>query len=231
MAGGIDGRVPLEARVDVHLPRAIVDAVELWVDPRYKNFLSSRQPGQFEESWFAAFQARWNVARTIRLKSRNEVRLYFDKEFRQALSARDAASTIDEAAEHIRHQGWSSRQNKKGERSRPVSIVSKAGFLLSPRAIVPYDSFALKGLNMLRGKRTNGGLGHLEGGSYSGYLEAFDSQLERFQSEIERELKSSWAILLADRLGCAQEVLQGEKFQRKVFDSFLMRVGGWEKPS
>jgi hypothetical protein len=79
------------------LPRAIVEAIELWTDERYKQFLQATQPGPLEEEWFGWFQAEWKVARTINRQSKESVRVYLDTKLKRELSLRDGASVIDEA--------------------------------------------------------------------------------------------------------------------------------------
>jgi hypothetical protein len=214
------------AFLEGELPRAVVEAIELWSDQRYRHFLQTSQAGLLEEKWFSWFQVEWKIARTIKRQSKDRVRGYLDTEFRRSLSVRDDASVIDDAAKYIQSRRWSSQKQKSGAASLPLSLVSKVGFLFTDGNIVPYDSFALSGLNALRGAKKDGGGGHLERATYSDYLRAFDNELKRFQAEIEGELLSLWAKGLADRLGCRPSMLESRKFQRKVFDNCLMRIGG-----
>jgi hypothetical protein len=221
----------LTALMDFELPRAIVEALELWTDHRYEQFFPVIQLKPFKHEWFSWFQSQWKVARTINKQSREFVRAYLDTEFRRELSRRDTGQVVDEAAAHIQRMRWASRERKNGVASLPLSLVSKTGFLLTAGTIMPYDTFARSGLNALRGTKKSGGRGHLESPTYSEYIRAFDYEFEKFQAEIKSELASSWAKNLAARLGCSPETLQSRKFQRKIFDNVLMRIGGRQKAS
>ncbi len=215
----------------IEIACSIIDALELWIDKRYAGFLRDPQPASITKEWFEWFQGEWRVARTIKGDSKEAVRKYLDANFRQSLTNSDSGEVVDEAAIFIQRQRWSSAQRKDGAASVPRSLVSKVGFILSPLKIVPYDSFARGGLNVLRGTKKNRGKGHLKGTSYAEYLKAFDVEFQDLQPVIRSELEKPWSTELFQRLRCPASVAKSEKFHRKVFDNYLMRIGGRAKPT
>jgi hypothetical protein len=214
-----------QSREERSLALAIVDSLNMWSDPRYSRFLSQDQPGALDEDWFRQFAGGWRVARTINQNKMELVRQYLDVQLRQQLANGHGARCVDEAAAFIQKKCWSAQKRKDGKASLPLSLVSKVGFFFRPHELVPYDNYARHGLNRLRRPKRMGGQGNYSGGSYHGYLEAFDDQFSRRQEQIRNALTESWVTILAAKLGCRTEALTSLAMQRKTFDNFLMQIG------
>jgi len=195
------------------LAQALIQAVQMWSNPRYQMFLHRAVPGELTDEWFSWFVGAWNVARNIKNGRKTLVREYLDSEFRRDLSLGYGAECVDAAALHIQQQGWSSRG------CFPVSLVSKAAFFLCPSRFVPQDRFSVRGLNLMR---TTNGAGTLKRNSYEAYLDAFDQQYARLQSQLKDALKESWVVEMADQLGCPRAALTSPAMRRKLFDDYLM---------
>ena len=69
-----------------NLALALVQAVQMWSNPRYKSFLHYDKRGELMEEWFRWFVGAWNVARTIKDGRQALVREYLDRDFRKLLS-------------------------------------------------------------------------------------------------------------------------------------------------
>ncbi len=78
-----------------NLALALVQAVQMWSNPRYKSFLLCAKPGELTDEWFRWFVGAWNVARTIKDGRQARVREYLDRDFRRALLAGGDAETVD----------------------------------------------------------------------------------------------------------------------------------------
>jgi len=208
------------------LARAIVTSLDMWSDCRYSRFLNQDQPGALDADWFEWFAGDWRVSRTIKKEKVKAVRQYLDGEFRRQLASGRGASAVDETARFIQEERWSAQKRKDGKASLPLSLVSKIGFFFRPADLVPYDNYARRGLDRLRGKKRLGGAGFFRGTSYAEYLEAFDEQFSRRQEQIGNALTESWVATLAGKLGCRPEALTSLAMQRKTFDNFLMLFGG-----
>jgi len=209
-----------------NLALALVQAVQMWSNPRYKSFLLCAKPGELTDEWFRWFVGAWNVARTIKDGRQARVREYLDRDFRRALLAGGGAETVDAAAQHIQQQGWSSRRRKDGNGSLPISLVSKVGFFLRPAKFVPLDSYAVEGLNLLRRSE---GARRLKGKSYCEYLEAFNDDYARMEPQLQSALEERWVADLANKLGCPTAALTTIAMRRKLFDDYLMHTGDYRK--
>jgi hypothetical protein len=208
-----------EAPVSQHhrnLALAIIQALQVWSNERYRPFLLGHKPAGLTEEWFRWFTGEWNVARTIKTGRRASVRRYLDVEFRDALSQGGGSDAVDDAASHIQHKGWSANG------ALPISIVSKIGFFLCPSELVPMDRYAKQGLDNLRSGETR--LGRC---SYCDYLSAFNEQYALMESQLKNALKEPWVIALADKLGCPAAALKRTAIRRKVFDNYLMHSGDY----
>ena len=49
-----------------NLALALVQAVQMWSNPRYESFLLRNEPGELKEEWFRWFVRTWKVARTVK---------------------------------------------------------------------------------------------------------------------------------------------------------------------
>jgi len=208
------------------LARAIVTSLDMWSDPFYFRFLNQDQPGALDADWFERFAGEWGVARTIKKEKVVAVRRYLDDKFRRRLASRPGASAVDEAARHIQDNRWSAQERKDGKASLPLSLVSKIGFFFRPADLVPYDNYARRGLDRLRGKKKLGGAGFFRGTSYAEYLEAFDDQFSRKREQIHEALMEPWVTALAGKFGCPSDALASVAMERKTFDNFLMFLAG-----
>lgn len=200
------------------LALSLIQVVQMWSNPRYDGFLNQTATVGLTEEWFGWFVGNWRVARNIKDGHQADVRKHLDSEFRGALAAEDCANCVDEAAQHIQRQGWTTRG------CFPVSLVSKAGFFLRPDRLVPIDRFSLQGLNRLRDDRR---AGKLTRGSYSAYLEAFDEEYAHWEGHLKLALYQNWVLEMADRLGCPRNALGSLGMRRKLFDDFLMHIGDY----
>lgn len=184
----------------------------MWSNPRYQQFLNRPTPAELTDEWFSWFVGAWNVARNIKNGRKTLVREYLNRDFRRALSAGDT-ECVDAAARYIQRQGWSSRG------CLPVSLVSKVGFFLRPDKLVPLDRFSVAGLNSLRAAE---GARRLKRNSYETYLDAFDEQYSRLESQLKAALQEQWVMDMAKRLNCPHAALTSPAMGRKLFDDYLM---------
>jgi len=205
---------------------AIVAAFEMWTDSKYRPFLQKRPTRQImDKAWFDKFLGEWRVARTIRRDKREEVREYLNGEFRVQLQNKGAAA-VDIAANKFSVNEWSQRNAKTGVWSEPVSLVSKVAFFFQPNKYVPLDTYSRIGVNVLREKKNEGGLGNHKFPSYESYLSEFEIWFKQYKGVINEAHECSWVQDLADKLGCQKDLANREAFKRKVFDNILMRQGG-----
>lgn len=211
-----------------NLALAVVQALQLWSNARYRAFLLGSKPAELTEQWFRWFVGEWKVARTIRDGQLISVRDYLDQDFRKALVNEHRANAVDSAAEYIQREHWSSQTGKSRQGSLPISLVSKVGFFLCPSELVPLDRYSVQGLNNLR--KMNGAP-KLKGRSYSEYLTAFNEHFTRMNPLIHAGLTEPWGISLAHKLGCPDTALSTTAMHRKVFDNYLMHVGNYGKAS
>lgn len=204
---------------------ATVDALQMWSDERYIPFLQMGPTRQtMDHEWFDKFLGQWNVARTISSDKHEEVRGYLNKVFRLSLKKKSAA-VIDLGAAKIADKGWSHANKKSGIPSKPVSLVSKIAFFYQPDFYVPMDKFSRKGVNVLRGKIKNLGIGHHAFPSYESYYNEFELCFAKHKGMLANELKCNWVKGLAKKYGCEPNLIMRDAFQRKVFDNILMRLG------
>jgi hypothetical protein len=203
------------------LTLAILKTLTMWSDPKYPQFLRQNKPGSLDKDWFEWFVGDWRVARTIKEGKLEHVRRYLDRKFRQKLAKGDGASHVDRAARDIKKKCWSA--GKDGKASLPLSLVSKIGFFLKPNTLVPYDTFARRGLKKLQRRR---GVSRSKIESYGDYLHAFDAEFALVQGEIRDALTQPWVTAVAKRLECPIEKLQSPSLKRKIFDDYLMEIGG-----
>lgn len=203
-----------------NLALAVVQAVQMWSNPRYEVFLIAAEPGELMADWFRWFVGSWGVARTIKNGQQVSVRKYLDGDFRKALLAGSGPDVVDTAAQHIQQQGWSAKS------SLPVSLVSKIAFFLSPAKFVPLDRYALQGLNLLRQRECARAL---KGRSYREYLQVFNEHYAKIEPRLALALKESWVAGLAERLGCPVSALKTTAMRRKLFDDYLMHTGEYRK--
>lgn len=210
------------------LALAVIQAMQTWSDEHNKPFLQCGEPGELTkekfEEWFDWFVVAWGVARTIKKENRDEVRNYLYQTFRAELRDGGGAKTVDAAALHIKSSGWSSLVGKSRKRSLPISLVSKVAFFLCPTKFVPYDQKARDGLNSLRGDDKC-----LSERSYVEYMGAFERQYSRFEAELNSALKEQWVAELANKLGCPTKALTTLAMRRKLFDDYLMHIGGYRE--
>jgi len=211
-------------RENKDLALALVQTLQMWSDERYDRFLLQAKPGELTETWFRWFVGAWNVARTIKEGRQGLVRGYLDRDFRRKLLKGGGAEAVDAAAAHIQRKGWSSQKRKNGHGSLPISLVSKIGFFLCPTRLVPFDRYAVLGLNNLR---CVSGVSRLKGHSYREYLEAFNEQYAKMERLLTGALKESWVIALANKLGCPTSALSTIAMRRKLFDDYLMHTGDY----
>ena len=211
------------------LALAIVDALNLWAHPKYVHFLQEEKPGKLDEEWFKWFAGEWSVARTIRTEKRRFIVRYLDYEFRKGIASDRSGAEVDRAAGYLQSKKWTSQTRKDGSSSLPLSLVSKIGFFFDPDNLIPYDSFARRGLNKLRGTTRQGGEGHFKDGmSYCKYLKMFNEKFILARTSIAHELDEEWVGALAKKLDCHPKYLSMIRFQRKVFDNYLVHFGGKE---
>ena len=219
---------PLAPGLDInHLSHAIIATIYQWEEPRYHADLrrtgGTTITGSTEA--FEWFLGEWRVARNLGTDYKEMVREYLDKTLRTQLATRPVDSkVIDAAAEHIRQQGWSSMVNKDAPEKKhrnTVSLVSKVGFFICPEELVPCDTDARKGLNILIGPAGKIPLNS----SYREYFPAFLAQFKTVHGAIKAALKEDWCITLAGRLLASTTDLTTAAFEHKVFDNYLLELG------
>lgn len=208
---------------DQHLRHAIALALTMWSDPQYRRFLRAKAPGVLDEEWFHWFARAWSVSRTIKAGQQEAVRHYLDTVFREAVAAGKGARAVDDAAEFIRDQNWSSQKPTATRATLPVSLVSKVGFLFCPNQIAPSDNLARQGLDKLR---RSAGAGKLPDRSYCEYLAAFDQEFSRNHPQIQDALAERWVAIVAEKLDTPDGLQGSLAVQRKAFDNYLMLIGG-----
>jgi hypothetical protein len=207
---------PSEQPTAEHFALGIVQALQLWANDRYSQFLTTRRPGPIAEEWFTHFLGAWGVARTVKVVARRKLLRYFSGKFRDAIDEDNTGVAVTAAARYIKK--WAGRLNEMN------SLVSKVAFFLRPGRFVPRDRYARMGMNRLRGDRRAGGEGHARFRTYEEYLAEFNQYFRKFEKQIAKELKHPWVMVLARRLGCPPRFLSTPAFRRKVFDNTLMAL-------
>jgi len=212
---------------DTRLAHAIIATIYQWEEPRYHADLHHGAGTTITGSkeTFEWFLGEWRVARNLGTDTKESVREYLDKTLRAQLAASPVdPKVIDNAAECIRKQGWSSMVKKTapdmGHRNT-VSLVSKIGFFICPGELVPCDTDARKGLNTLFGKAGKIPIDS----SYQDYFRAFQMQFKTAQEAIKAALKEDWCTMLAGRLLGSTADMTTIAFEQKVFDNYLVELG------
>lgn len=204
---------------------AIVSALKMWSDSQYSPFLQAVPSyTTMDKEWFEKFIGDWSVARTISKDRQEEVRKLLNTNFRSYL-IRDSAKAVDLVTNEIAAKGWS-HQSRDEKWSEPISLVSKVAFFFVPENFVPMDRYSRLGVNKLRGKKKDGGQGHLNSKLYECYLGEFENWFSAYEVQINGELKGAWVKELAKNLDCEPAELDRRAFRRKVFDNMLMQLGG-----
>lgn len=211
---------------DRKLAQAIVQALQMWSHPRYQDFLIGVPPEHLDPVWFDWFGGQWSVFRNVKKEEIPAVREYLDEKFRQALQQGCGADAVDAAAAEIKELQWTTINGKGAENSLPISLVSKIGFFFCPDRLVPKDTFAVKGLNKLRGLSCKPAL---NGPSYREFFAAFNEQYSQKEPELRAAMSEQWVKDLAGKLKCPASALTTTAMQRKLFDNYLMQVGGFER--
>ena len=178
--------------------------------------------------FFDHFVRSWGLARTIGVSKRPEIRRRLNGGDLERLEIGNAAAVEEIAAEYCESR-LSAKSKKSGDSHRmPRSLLAKVGFLANPNHLVPYDTYAKKGLNIRRGPAREGGLGALAD-DYCSYFESFENCLVGVRDFIVDGCSESWVCGLADQLQVPQESRSCEGFYRKVLDDVLMTEGGREQ--
>jgi hypothetical protein len=209
---------------DSEIAHACVEAILLWADPRYQQYLGNGRINTLDAAWFKRFVGDWSVARLIGEGNQDAVRKYLESTLRISIDS-TGASAVDAAAQYIQDRKWSSRYGKKKKGFRnPLSLVSKIGFVLAPNRIAPLDIYSSIGLRRILKISRRGDAGEFCG-RYAKYLVNFDRAFSMYQDQIKQELSSRWVQELSPKLGCSRASLALPEFRRKVFDNLLMRIG------
>jgi hypothetical protein len=164
---------------------------------------------------FNKFLAEYSVHRTIRAGTSNE--------FRKALSSGgtrlayklsdSSGKAIDEMEEMLRCD-FGTQGGRRGMRS----VISKIAAFLAPANFIAWDKFARKGIIVLRGRRAT----H----AYQTYAEYLDDVNHVLNYEMKDALISACKGNYP-----TQYSSENNRFQRRVLDVYLMRVGGRWKES
>lgn len=207
------------------LATGIVEALSLWGNETYRNYLGRRRCNTLDKEWFSTFLGEWKIARTIRDKKQPKVLDYLNEEFGIILSNDKSGAAIDCAAIILRDRGLTAKVGKKRVAGLPISLISKVAFLFSPTKYPPLDRFGKKGLNRLRGTNKSGGSGHLQFAMYQEYYGEFGKYFRIFEPCIRNEINQDWAQELAGKFDVAGDRINKKAFRRKVFDNVLMNIG------
>jgi hypothetical protein len=202
-----------------HIAWAIVQALRLWADARYPEFLRTKRLEPIPQEWFDWFLGEWRIARTVKVRTRKALLRYLNGRFRHAIDKDNTGRKVTTAAKEIRDRRWTNG-------GVPISLVSKVAFIFHPARFAPLDSYGRIGINRLRGSQSAGGEGHAKFRTYEEYLADFNRFFRRYEEQITKELGNSWTISLAKRLNCPPRALRTRAFRRKVFDNVLMGLGG-----
>lgn len=216
--------MPSHEVTEADIAHACVEAMLLWANPRYQQYLGDRRVNTLDAAWFEWFVGEWRVARLIGDGNRDAVRGYLESSFRRSIDS-TGSGAVDAAALHIQNQKWSSRYGKKKKGFRkPLSLVSKIGFLFAPDRIAPLDIYSRIGVGRILPDSPRTNTSDSQGG-YGKYLADFNRAFPEYQDHIGQELSRQWAQELAPKLGCDRASLALPEFRRKVFDNLLMRIG------
>lgn len=159
--------MPTHEVTEADIAHACVEAMLLWANPRYQQYLGNCRVNTLDAAWFKWFVGDWRVARSIGVGNQDAVRGYLESAIRRLIDS-TGSGAIDAAALYIQDRKWSSRYGKKKKGFRkPLSLVSKVGFLFAPDRIAPYDRYSGIGIGKIqqdsRGKSTANATGPYTG--------------------------------------------------------------------
>jgi len=190
--------------------------VQLWSREDFRPPFSKAR--QLDERWFKSFTGEWRVARALVGSDRTALLRFLNQHIRTYFAAGDPGAGVVKLAGTLVAKGFSVQ--------RPISLASKLGFFYQPRRLIPYDRFAVEGLNRRRGMKRAGGEGRLPARDYSAYLSSFNRHFSDVAAQVKAECSSRWMKALTKRLEFHPNWAQSQAFQRKVFDNVLMLEGG-----
>jgi hypothetical protein len=157
---------------------------------------------------FSHFCQNYNVSRTIRHGKQNELRIeLLERYFLTAIPA-DAGRAIDDLEMLLRP-----RFGTHDGKHMIVGVLSKVAALVRPERFVARDQFARKGINIVLCRKRNHGFT-----SYADYLSAFE---QVWQTEPGQRIRD-----YITKIGAQRAVETESRFQRRVLDVDLMRLGG-----
>jgi len=193
-----------------YLSRAVVQAILLWC---WDEEIPVSWP--ITEEWLQKFAGRWVVARNVYKGKLGQAARVLNGNLRKVKKGQEGP-TVQQTADELKRRGIAP--------VKPVSLVSKVAYFLKPERFALTDRYARAGLERLRREAGIRGKLALD---YVAYLQAFNEQFKRLETDIKAECNRPWARELVKRLGYApEEVLKRRGFRRKVLDNFLLIKGG-----
>jgi hypothetical protein len=157
-----------------------------------------------DQGRFAHFLREYSVRRTIRAGTHEQLRLKLAKS--ENVFRYDTGDAIDNLERNLRdHFGTHDGRN------RLISALSKVAAFIRPERFVACNSYAKKGLNIVRGRAAS-----RKFDTHADYLAPFD---EAWNGELGQEIRDHMK-------NDVQSKAEGEpRFQRRILDVYLMVRG------
>ena len=96
-----------------HLAGGVVEALFLWADENYQDYLGRNHCLLLDETWFSWFLGEWNVARTVRKGKHGDTVAYLNKEFGNLLATDKDGRGIDAVARQLKKRGLTAKVGGK----------------------------------------------------------------------------------------------------------------------
>jgi hypothetical protein len=156
---------------------------------------------------FGTFCREYSVGRTIRAGTRCDFRRRLVAQLEAAIGD-DTGHALDALEDDLRPDFGT-----HGGKSRLVSVLSKVAAFARPERFVAWDRYAKKGLNSVLGRPPSARF-H----TYAEYLAAFDCAWNGQPGQRIRDYLM--------RHGTQEAIEKEPRFQRRILDVCLMRLGG-----
>ena len=160
-----------------------------------------------EASRFKSFLRGYSVVRTIRSGTHDDFLIELRERLPDALRD-DSGCALDDLEVHLRV-----RFGTHEPRRRITSALSKVAAFLIPERFVAWDSYAKRGVNIVRGRTPS-----FQFSTYADYLAEFDSV---WNGETGQQIRDNVTTNAA-----AHAVETEPRFVRRVLDVCLMKCGG-----
>lgn len=171
------------------------------------------------EEWFRRFKAEWGLPRSIVEHGNPEAVNVINQSIVAGVFVDGHLNAIDHLSDSLVNAGLSPRNRNQR------SLSSKIGFYTNSEHYIPFDTYSRKGLSRLRIEN------HLVGNpgldNYETFINCFNEMYESYRDEIDEIYGALHIYQKIQYIGLNPVTsIDTQRFRRKVFDNYLMWIGG-----